>query len=479
MNQPSVSFRKHLLVALFVFFSFLTFAQSPIEGTPHILLPARTVWPLGKKQILQIPYLGTRPTDWKIKRLPAGFHLDAEKGIISGQASSRAIFEVEVIASNSLGADSCLWQIEVSRLNGAAPIMGWSTRWLKESDINEQTILAVAESMQKSGLVAAGYTHIIIESRWQTAKRDSEGHIQADPKRFPRGIKYLADELHHRGMKLGLSSNASPLNVHDLSGSFEKEVADAATFSRWGIDYLKYDYCCAPPISIVAQQRYGAMGRALAAMDHPIFFAMCEWGELLPWSWGPAVRAGSWRTTFDIQDKWKASRYNKRDNGILDAAEINLRYASYANHTHLVSDPDILLLGSPSGGCTFEEYYSQLQMWAMMRAPLIFAADPRSLSSEVISLLINPDLLAINQDASFDNIVETKPDEGIRLWTRKLTKGIAVLVLNTGSDAVLTHIDPYPSYTSVWDASRAIYVAPRDLERIALPAHAARLFIFE
>nr|WP_230493642.1 hypothetical protein [Porphyromonas gingivalis] len=27
------------------------------------------------------------------------------------------------------------------------------------------------------------------------------------------------------------------------------------------------------------------------------------------------------------------------------------------------------MIGSPSNGCTAEEYHAQMQMWAMMRAP--------------------------------------------------------------------------------------------------------------
>lgn len=455
------------------------YALSPTEGSPRILLPGRSIWPMDREWTFKIPYLGSRPTHWAIKHLPEGFTFDSHEGIIRGKASSRIVFEFEISAANESGADSCIWQVEVSRYNGLAPVMGWSTRWLKEKEINEQTILDVADAMQSKGLVAAGYNHIIIESHWQTSVRDSDGRIKADPLRFPNGIKHLADELHRRGMRLGLSSNASPLNVHGLSGSFEKEAIDAATFSEWGVDFIKYDYCCSPPISIVAQQRYGAMGRALAATGRPPFFSVCEWGELMPWSWGITVRAGSWRTSFDIQDKWKAGRYSKRDNGIWDAAMINLRYAQHANRGRAISDPDLLLIGSPSNGCTAEEYHAQMQMWAMMRAPLVFAADPRSVSAEAVALLTHPDLIAVDQDASFRNIVEERRADGTHLWTRQLTKGTAVLVMNAGESPTTTSIASRPDSSSAWDVSRAAYVPPSDLGRIVLSPHAARLFVFE
>ena len=38
---------------------------------------------------------------------------------------------------------------------------------------------------------------------WQAPLRQN-GHVAADPKRFPSGIKALADYVHERGLKLGL-----------------------------------------------------------------------------------------------------------------------------------------------------------------------------------------------------------------------------------------------------------------------------------
>ena len=158
---------------------------------------------------------------------------------------------------------------------------------------------------------------------------------------------------------------------------------------------------------------------------------------------------------------------------------INLRYAQHANRGRAISDPDLLLIGSPSNGCTAEEYHAQMQMWAMMRAPLVFAADPRSVSAEAVALLTHPDLIAVDQDASFRNIVEERRADGTHLWTRQLTKGTAVLVVNAGESPTTTSIASRPDSSSAWDVSRAAYVSPSDLERIILSPHAARLFIFE
>ncbi|MDR1629807.1 MAG: hypothetical protein LBS36_06305 [Oscillospiraceae bacterium] len=44
-------------------------------------------------------------------------------------------------------------------------------------------------------------------------------------------------------MRLGLYSSCGDLTCEDLPGSCGHEETDAGTFARWGVSYLKYDYC--------------------------------------------------------------------------------------------------------------------------------------------------------------------------------------------------------------------------------------------
>ena len=72
-------------------------------------------------------------------------------------------------------------------------------------------------------------------------------------------------------------------------------MVDAATWAEWGVDYLKYDNCYAPPEDWVVD-RYVAMREALNASGRPILYSLCEWGVADPWLWAPTV-GNSWRTT--------------------------------------------------------------------------------------------------------------------------------------------------------------------------------------
>ena len=135
------------------------------------------------------------------------------------------------------------------------PPMGWMTWNLFKGDISDQLIRETADAMVENGFVEAGYKYIFIDDLWQGG-RDRHNNIIPDPKKFPHGIKALADYVHSKGLKLGIYSDAAQLTCGGWTASLGFEEQDARTFASWGIDYLKYDYCNAPEDSATARRRY-------------------------------------------------------------------------------------------------------------------------------------------------------------------------------------------------------------------------------
>ena len=90
------------------------------------------------------------------------------------------------------------------------PPMGWMTWNLFKGNINEQLIRETADAMVESGLSDAGYKYIFIDDLWQGG-RDAQNNIIPDAKKFPSGIKALADYVHSKGLKLGIYSDAAQL----------------------------------------------------------------------------------------------------------------------------------------------------------------------------------------------------------------------------------------------------------------------------
>ncbi|MDR2754017.1 MAG: alpha-galactosidase [Oscillospiraceae bacterium] len=129
--------------------------------------------------------------------------------------------------------------------NGAArtPPMGWSSWNTFRNRINENLLLEVADAMQKTGLVDAGYNHLNIDDCWQSSQRDANGRMQSDFVTFPSGIPALVRQVNDRGLKLGIYSSNGTLTCEDLPASLGNEDTDARTFAEWGVEYFKYDFC--------------------------------------------------------------------------------------------------------------------------------------------------------------------------------------------------------------------------------------------
>jgi alpha-galactosidase len=72
------------------------------------------------------------------------------------------------------------------------PPMGFNTfRAFGCNNYNETIISQQAQLMVTLGLRDAGYTYVNIDDCWSLAQRDSNGHIQADPAKFPSGMASL------------------------------------------------------------------------------------------------------------------------------------------------------------------------------------------------------------------------------------------------------------------------------------------------
>ena len=134
----------------------------------------------------------------------------------------------------------------ISRAQSASlaltPPMGWNS-WNKFGcNVSEDLIKSMADAIAGSGMKDAGYQYVVIDDCWQV-DRDPNGNIVADPKRFPSGMKALADYVHSLGLKFGLYSCAGTKTCAGRPGSRGHEFQDALQYAAWGVDYLKYDWC--------------------------------------------------------------------------------------------------------------------------------------------------------------------------------------------------------------------------------------------
>jgi len=311
--------------------------------------------------------------------------------------------------------------------NGLAltPPMGWNS-WNKFAcNVNEKIIRDTADAMASNGMKEAGYQYIVIDDCWH-GQRDDNGFITADPAKFPSGIKALADYIHSKGLKFGIYSDAGRKTCGGRPGSQGHEYQDALAYARWGVDYLKYDWCNTGTRN--AEEAYALMADALRATGRDIVFSLCEWGNNQPWLWGQKI-GNLWRTTGDITDKWEG-KYGYSW-GMLNILDMNEPRWPFAGPGHW-NDPDMLEVGN--GGMTDAEYRSHFSLWAIMAAPLIAGNDVANMDAATKEILLNRDVIAVNQDALGTQGRRVSRDGNREIWVKPLSGGArAVVLFNRGA----------------------------------------------
>lgn len=321
----------------------------------------------------------------------------------------------------------------------ATPQMGWNS-WNKFGvNINEDLIKATADKMVELGLVDAGYIYLNLDDGWH-GERDEQGFIQVDPEKFPSGMKALADYVHSKGMKLGIYSDAGWKTCGGCAGSYGHEFQDAYTYAQWGVDYLKYDWCFTENIN--PKGAYKLMSEALKATGRQIWFSMCEWGTAKPWEWAADI-AQSWRTTGDIWPYFDTipAEFENQWHGdpVMKLVDLNEPLRAYAGPGHW-NDPDMLEVGN--GSLTLAENRAHFTLWCMMAAPLLMGNDLTTMPEEILQILCNKDVIAIDQDPLGVQGLRLKSEGGIEYWFKPLDSGDwAVCFFNRGAEDKVVLID--------------------------------------
>lgn len=122
--------------------------------------------------------------------------------------------------------------------------------------------------------------------------------------------------------------------------------------------------------------------------EKKMILGICEWGWGKPYLWG-ASAGNMWRTTPDIKCFWPWMMLIYRH---------NVKLHEYASEGHF-NDPDSLEVGN--GKLTFDENQALFAIWCMMASPLILGNDLRKMNDQVLGIVSNKDLIAIDQDELF------------------------------------------------------------------------------
>jgi len=276
---------------------------------------------------------------------------------------------------------------------GRLPALGYNTWNAFGCNVNEDLVLEAAQLMVSLGLQDVGYEYVNVDDCYAEPTRNASGFLVANSVRFASGLKNLTDQIHALGFKAGIYSDSGWETCGGFPGSFQNEARDAATFQEWGFEYLKFDNCNIPFDDIIRQGMLGKYTRMADALidlanstgQPPFLFSLCQWGWEQVWLWGSTL-GQSWRIQGDIETNWASLASIINFNSFITQA------TDFFGH----NDMDMLQLGN--GGFTFDESKTHFTAWALMKSPILIGTNLSAITPDILGILKNTEILAINQD---------------------------------------------------------------------------------
>ncbi len=350
--------------------------------------------------LFRVALSGDEPLNVAVYNLPDGLEFDAGRRIIHGSLAQRGTYTVEIEASNSFSTDHKSVRFIVGDTLEYTPAMGWNTWFVTNEFLFRDTVLENMRSLLKYRLADYGYSYVNLDAGWQRT-RTSTGVIGVSDS--VGDMRSLVDSIHSYGLKAGLYTSPGTITCVNDPGSFGYEELDAKTYSDWGIDFVKSDWCSASEVFNGHQthadmlELIKKMGTALAAQPRDIVYSISQYGEGKVWEWAREQGVQYWRTAADNEDNWwMMSVVNGFPNGSI---------GSYAGPGGW-NDYDFLLFGNGRGPVPRRrhtrisplEQYTHMTLWAIGRSPLLMSFSLTDLDDFTLRLLTNTEVLDIHQD---------------------------------------------------------------------------------
>ncbi|WP_328685464.1 alpha-galactosidase D [Streptomyces sp. NBC_00343] len=409
------------------------------------------------------------------------------------------------------------WSMQSSKYPGLNPDGDYS--YLTEANVTKQTD-ALASKLKKYG-----YNYVNIDAGWWrdnawAPEYDEYGRQKADPKRFPSGMKAVADRIHSKGLKAGIylpaglekeayNSGKTPIWNADGCTTADIVYSDLRTtngwdssykldFSRpctqkyidsqaqliagWGYDFLKLDGV--GPGSGKSGDQYdnvadvAAWNKAITAVGRPVHLELSwslDYGHAADWK----KYSNGWRIDTDVE--CYCNTLVSWENSVDDRWDDAPAWTGQAGPGGW-NDLDSLDVGSGAmDGLTKAERQSYATLWAVAKSPLFTGDDLTRLDDYGLSLLTNSEVIGVDQSDAPPARPVT-PSDAQQVWAAKNPNGTYTVALFNLADAPAA---VSANWTTLGFTGKA---AVRDLwnhedlgtytNKVteALPAHGSRLF---
>jgi alpha-galactosidase len=341
------------------------------------------------------------------------------------------------------------------------PPMGWNSYDAYGTTINEEQVKANAKWMADH-LKAFGWQYVVVDAEWFVANPTAEGNSRTSEysldnngrytpavNRFPSaangaGFKPLADYVHALGLRFGIhilrgipkqavvnkipiagsshsaadaadSSDTCPWNFDNFGTNPSQPAAQeyydsiASLYAAWGVDLIKVDCISSHPYNgndiRMIRKGIDKAGRPVVLSLSPGPAPVEKLDEMRKY-------AQMWRISDDIWDIW----HNDGDypKGLGDQFDYVAQWAGRAEPGHW-PDADMLPLGrlgpAPGWGVprdtrlTRDEQRTLMTLWVIFPSPLMFGGELPAADAWTISLLTNPEVIAVDQHSTENHLL--------------------------------------------------------------------------
>ena len=406
----------------------------------------------GSPFLFTIPVTGERPLKYEVINLPEGLFCDSGTGYITGVINEPGNYSTTVRATNKYGVAEKEFRIVCGDKLALTPHMGWNSWYVWENNITDSIMRESAAAMVSSGMINHGYMFINIDDCWAIKPGSKDSNLAGEPrdingmvnsnKRFP-DMKALTGYIHSLGLKAGIYTSPGPTTCAGHVGAYQHEEQDINRFTDWGFDFLKYDWCSYRRVAQgdslpELQKPYILINEILRKQKRDIILNLCQYGMGDVWKWGKSVGGQSWRTAGDLGGSFEEIGKALFRDGFDVFTDNELQ--NYGGPGGW-NDPDYILIGLLSNWkgqivptpLTPDEQYTQVSLWCIQAAPLIFSGDITRLDDFTLSLLTNDEVIEVDQDPLGKPGYRVSKTNDLEVWMKPMEDGsVAAGLFNRG-----------------------------------------------
>lgn len=410
------------------------------------------------------------------------------------------------------------------------PPMGWNSWDCYGASVTEDTVRKNAAYMAEN-LKKFGWKYIVVDIQWSEPTADSHSYhpfteLETDGfsrlvpavNRFPSaadgaGFKPLSDYVHGLGLKFGIhimrgiprqavhrntpimNSTHTAREIADTNSTCRwntdmygvdpsKEGAEEyydslfSLYASWGVDFVKVDDICNHyPVAEIEM-----INRALKNSGREMVLSLSPGPAPLEHAEHMKQYANMWRITDDFWDKWELLY------AMFERAE---KWSLHSGPGHW-PDADMLPVGAilqdygrdNRTKFTAEEQKTMLNLWCIMRSPLMIGGDLCYNDDFTLGLLTNERLLTMLSSSRCAHQVyrRTEKDAERIVWTAFCkTGGNYLAVFNTADEAAeitvsLAECELEESFSALnlWNGERTRLM---DTLTLTLPAHGSAAYL--